>query len=860
MLTGMGHTAVPVLGFVLLALVMACGDTQPLPDIEATVQARLNDERAAEATAEARDELAKADATIPAPAPTRKPDVSTATGEPSPTNTPVPPVTTLTPIAIPSPNIEATVQARLAEERAVEATVEAKAQAMAKAMVEATAQAAPTATPAPPTATSTYPPTPSVTATATHAPISTPTLAATALAKQTMSFSDIAESLRPSVVRIQASDGIGTGFIISSYGAIVTNAHVVGDDLDVDVTLSDGTVRNGLVLDRNQTADIALLVIDGYQLPTVELNSSERPEVGDEVLAMGYAFDLPGPASLTKGMVSAFRSNMFGSLTALQTDTALNPGNSGGPLVDLTGRVVGINTAGFIEAEGINFAIVIDEALNVIDSLNKGEALPRGKFVSGTHRFTIAVPDRWHVYQLTQSVVYLRDQNSSAQIFLGVQALPAEVTTNQFADTQIKLISTVELASYEQNSTRDITLATLPAWEIVETYKKPERNFFNKRTSYFLVSGGLGYSIYAKSKLSEWGENKSSIDQIVDSFTIDLPFSSTVPSTTPVPPTPNVTPVTPTPSATPTPTPTQVPTVTPVTPTPIATPTPTPTPTQVPTATPVTAQQYFKIAYDYAEAGDYQKAILNYDETIRIDPKYAAAYNNRGIAYNELGQYGRAIQDYDEAIRLDPQYANAYTNRGNAYNELGQYQSAIRDYDEAIRLDPQHFGAYNNRGIAYVNLGQYGRAIQDYDEAIRLDPQNAYAYNNRGIAYANLGHYELAIQDYDEAIGLDPQYVYAYNNRGNAYANLGQYKQAILNYDEVIRLDPRFTHAYTGRGAAYYNLGQYERAIADYDEAIRLDPTYAVAYNNRGVAYQSLGERKLAERDFQKAKELGYNP
>ena len=128
MVTGIRHTAVLVLGCVLLAVMLAaCGDSQPLPDIEATVQARLNEERAAEATTEARDELAKADATVPAPAPTRKPDLSTATAEPSPTSTPVRPTTTPTPTAIPTPNIEATVQARLAEERAIETTVEARA-------------------------------------------------------------------------------------------------------------------------------------------------------------------------------------------------------------------------------------------------------------------------------------------------------------------------------------------------------------------------------------------------------------------------------------------------------------------------------------------------------------------------------------------------------------------------------------------------------------------------------------------------------------------------------------------------------------------------------------------------------------
>ncbi len=158
------------------------------------------------------------------------------------------------------------------------------------------------------------------------------------------------------------------------------------------------------------------------------------------------------------------------------------------------------------------------------------------------------------------------------------------------------------------------------------------------------------------------------------------------------------------------------------------------------------------------ESGEYERAIQDLDEAIRLDPQYAFAYNNRGIAYRLLGQYNRAIQDYDEAIRLDPQYADAYYNRGVAYYNLGQYERAIQDWDEAIRLDPQYALAYNNRGIAYANLGQYEREIEDYDEAIRLDPQFALAYYNRGIAYGDLGQQKLADDDFAKAkeLGNDP--------------------------------------------------------------------------------------------------------
>ncbi len=119
------------------------------------------------------------------------------------------------------------------------------------------------------------------------------------------------------------------------------------------------------------------------------------------------------------------------------------------------------------------------------------------------------------------------------------------------------------------------------------------------------------------------------------------------------------------------------------------------------------------------------------------------AYNS-GIEYLERGQYNQAIVNFDEAIRLDPQYANAYYNRGHAYGKRGLYEQAILDFDAYIRLDPDDSGAFFERAYAYDELGQYERAIKDLDEAIRLDPEYAVAYNNRGVAYQNLGHQEPA--------------------------------------------------------------------------------------------------------------------
>ena len=273
------------------------------------------------------------------------------------------------------PTIESVITKR---ENNIEATIEARAKLLSEATAYINLLSAP---PTPiPSITPTSTPLPKPTVTPTPVPLVKPTAIPTAIPTPIInntpennqpSYSEIAKILRPSVVKIEGTDSVGTGFLISENGLIVTNAHVVGDELELLVTLFDTNKRKAIVLGKDINEDIALLAIEGYKLKPISFGTLERPAVGDEVLAMGYALDLPGNATFTKGMVSAFRPNLFGNLTALQTDTAINPGNSGGPLVDLYGNVIGINTAVAKSAEGINFAISMDEAIMSINRLKK---------------------------------------------------------------------------------------------------------------------------------------------------------------------------------------------------------------------------------------------------------------------------------------------------------------------------------------------------------------------------------------------------------------------------------------------------------------------------------------------------------
>ena len=233
---------------------------------------------------------------------------------------------------------------------------------------------------------------------------------------------------------------------------------------------------------------------------------------------------------------------------------------------------------------------------------------------------------------------------------------------------------------------------------------------------------------------------------------------------------------------------------------------------------------FYKRGNAYYGKGDLSRAILDYDQAIRLNPSHANSFSNRGVAYARKGDYDRAILDYDEAIRLNPNHADAFSNRGVAHARKGDYDRAILDYDEATRLNPNHADARYGRANAYRRKGDYDQAILNYDEAIRLNPNHANAFSNRGVARGLKGDYDPAIQDYDQAIRLNPKHINAFYNRGNAYRRKGDYDRALQDYDQVIRLNPQHADAYSNRGLMRFYQRQFTAAVPDFSKALGLAP------------------------------------
>ena len=205
----------------------------------------------------------------------------------------------------------------------------------------------------------------------------------------------------------------------------------------------------------------------------------------------------------------------------------------------------------------------------------------------------------------------------------------------------------------------------------------------------------------------------------------------------------------------------------------------------------------------------------------------AVAYTNRGLAFAARKDFDRAIADQSEAIRIDPGYENAWNNRGLAWFGKGDLDHAIADYAAAIKLDPGAAVVRCNRARAYLDRGDLDQAIADYDESLRSEPDVDNARYNRGLAWYRKGDFDRAVADFGDTIRINPGYAAAYGVRGRILQGRGDAERAIADYDMAIRLAPGVALYYLDRGTALLYRGSLARAESDLKQANELDPKNA---------------------------------
>ena len=242
---------------------------------------------------------------------------------------------------------------------------------------------------------------------------------------------------------------------------------------------------------------------------------------------------------------------------------------------------------------------------------------------------------------------------------------------------------------------------------------------------------------------------------------------------------------------------------------------------------------------------DYMEALAYYEKTIDPHKPDASTLFYRASAYLALGKPDQALVDYGNSLRLQPSNVVALVDRGALLARRGNAAAAIADFDKALEIQPTNFDALIFRGDARTRLGQPDAALTDLDRAIEIAPGIAHAHVVRGLANARRGDNVRATVDYVAALAIDPHNVDALVNRAAILATGGKFELASADLDAALELRPENAVALYNRAYIHFARKEYDRAIADYSEAIRVEPTLAEAYTNRCLTRAIVGQDDL---------------
>lgn len=250
-------------------------------------------------------------------------------------------------------------------------------------------------------------------------------------------------------------------------------------------------------------------------------------------------------------------------------------------------------------------------------------------------------------------------------------------------------------------------------------------------------------------------------------------------------------------------------------------------------------------------------AIDFFSKLIEKEPT-AVSLASRARVWNYLGEFDKAIDDCNEALRLEPQCAMAFDRRAQALTGKGKLEEALADFEKAIELTPEYASTYTHRARAWLRKGDLERTLADCNEALKREPSLSVAHYFRGRVWSRKAATEKAIASYTKALMLNPHYVPALNARGNDLYKKGEFAKADADYSVAIRLDPKFdkVHIHNNRGNARLRLKRIDLAKADYQEALKYDENYAPALQGLAACFAVEGDYRSAIRWQQKAIKL----
>jgi tetratricopeptide (TPR) repeat protein len=209
---------------------------------------------------------------------------------------------------------------------------------------------------------------------------------------------------------------------------------------------------------------------------------------------------------------------------------------------------------------------------------------------------------------------------------------------------------------------------------------------------------------------------------------------------------------------------------------------------------------------------------------IERSPKDESAFAHRARAHHFLGDYDKAIADFSEGLKLSPSAAWIWNNRAIVWADMKEFNKSIEDYTKALQLNPSYYLPLSNRGLIWLRKKKYDEALADFAAAIKHNPQYSFAFSNRALLWIEKRNFDEALKDCDQALRLNPGATSVRAVRGLLFLTMKRHDEALRELNTAIELEPRNATAHAYRARTRAKLGDSALARKDFEEAIRQRP------------------------------------